>query len=358
LRSKVYFISLSENDTADSACLKLKRLLKESGLFDFVPAGAEAAVKLHFGEEGNTGFVKPHFLKTINDALKEKGALPFLSDTNTLYRGRRTNSTDHKALAYEHGFTESAVGAKVVIPDDHDQDCAKNVEINGKIFKQVSVARVYVEAPVLVGVAHFKGHIMTGFGGALKNIGMGSATRKGKLAQHSLLAPVVILENCTGCAACRDVCPVEAITIVNKKSVVNGAKCIGCASCIAACKFFAMDVNWGSGADLLQEKMVEHALGVLKEKKKSSVFINFATKITKECDCLAKDDPRVCSDIGIFASPDPVSVDKACLDSVIEKCGRDIFKELHPQRDGLKQLRHAVSLGLGSLDYELVNYEK
>ncbi|MFA5005567.1 MAG: DUF362 domain-containing protein [Candidatus Omnitrophota bacterium] len=358
MRSKVYFTSLSETDPADSACLKLKRLLKESGLFDFVPAGVSAAVKLHFGEEGNTGFVKPHFLKTINDALKEKGALPFLSDTNTLYRGRRTNSTEHKALAYEHGFTENATGAKVVIPDDHDKDCAKSVEIDGKIFKQVSVARVYVEAPVLVGVAHFKGHIMTGFGGALKNIGMGSATRKGKLAQHSQLAPVVNLKNCTGCAACRDVCPVEAITIVNKKSVVDAAKCIGCASCIAACKFSAMDVNWGSGADLIQEKMVEHAAGVLKNKKENSAFINFAIKITKECDCLAKDDPRVCPDIGIFVSHDPVSVDKACLDAVIKKCGRDIFKELHPERDGLKQLKHAAALGLGSMDYELVSYEE
>ena len=358
MASKVYFTGLSESDHAQAASDKLKELLKKSGIFDFVCAGSVTAVKLHFGEEGNKGFVKPHFLKTINDALKDKGALPFLSDTNTLYRGRRTNCADHIALAYEHGFTESATGAKVVIPDEHDEDCAKSVEIGGKIFKRVLVARVYVDANVLVGVAHFKGHIMTGFGGALKNIGMGSATRKGKLAQHSLLAPVVMLNNCTGCAACYEVCPVQAIAIVNKKSVVDGNKCIGCASCIAACKFSAMDVNWGSGADLIQEKMVEHAAGVLKNKKKNSVFINFATKITKECDCLAKDDPRVCPDIGIFISCDPVSVDKACLDAVTKKCGRDIFRKLHPERDGQKQLRHAVSLGLGNLEYELISYDK
>ena len=358
MRSKVYFISLIENDPAQVASLKLKKLLEASQIFDFVSGQVPAAIKLHFGEEGNTGFVKPHFLKIVSDALKEKGALPFLSDTNTLYRGRRTNSTDHKVLAYEHGFTESATGARVVIPDDHDKDCAVSVEINGKIFKNVSVARVYVESPVFIGVAHFKGHMMTGFGGALKNVGMGSATRSGKLAQHSDVAPVVIFKNCTGCAACYAVCPVQAITIVNKKSVIDGAKCIGCASCIAACKFSAMDVNWGPGADLIQEKMVEHALGVLKNKKEASVFINFAIKITKECDCLAKDDPRVCPDIGIFISRDPVSVDKACLDVVIKTCGRDIFKELHPERDGLKQLRHAASLGLGCLEYELISDEK
>ncbi|MCK9572477.1 MAG: DUF362 domain-containing protein [Candidatus Omnitrophica bacterium] len=356
--SKVYFISLNENDPPESANEKLKYLLEQSALFDFVPAGVCAVVKMHFGEDGNTGFVKPHFLKIIIQALKEKGAQPFLSDTNTLYSGRRTNCADHLALAYEHGFTQTATGAKVIIPDDRDKDCAKSVKIDGKIFKQVSLAGIYLDTSVFIGVAHFKGHIVTGFGGALKNIGMGSATRKGKLAQHSELAPVVIWENCTGCAACSKICPAQAINIVNKKSVIDQAKCIGCASCIAVCKFRALDVNWGSGADLLQEKMIEHAAGVLKDKKGKSVFINFATKITKECDCIAKDDARICPDIGIFASTDPVSVDQACLDAVIKKCGRDIFKQLHPQRDGLKQLKHAVDLNLGSRDYELINYEK
>lgn len=183
---------------------------------------------------------------------------------------------------------------------------------------------------------------------------MGCAARQGKLAQHSDISPFVIRGNCVGCAACESACPVKAIIIRDKKSIVDSLKCIGCASCIAACKYNAIEINWEAGGKLIQEKIVEYAKAVLDTKKNKIACVNFAIKITKECDCLAKDDPRISPDVGIFASTDPVSVDKACLDKIISACGKDVFREAHPKRDGMRQLEYAQELGLGSMDYELI----
>ena len=354
MKSRVYFIPLSEHDAPASAEPRLTRLLSESGIFNFLKERDRAAVKMHFGEEGNTGHVRPQYLRVICDAIKKKGALPFLSDTNTLYRGRRVNSTEHLKLALEHGFTPEKVGADVLIPDDTKKDNVAEIKINKRFIKSARVLKVFLDSQALVGVAHFKGHMMTGFGGALKNIGMGCASRDGKLAQHSNISPLTIPDNCTGCAECVKVCPAEAISVINKKASIKSAKCIGCASCIAACNFGAIEVNWGSGGGTIQQKMIEYAWSVLSGKKEKAVFINFALKITKECDCLAKDDPRISPDVGILASTDPVSIDKASFDLVNKAAGRDIFKEVHPERDGSIQLHYAHELGLGSLGYELI----
>jgi len=354
MKSKVYFISVSELDYPETIQSKLAHLLDHAKLFDYIKPSQRVCLKMHFGEEGNTGFVKPQYLQVICRKIKEKQAQPFLSDTNTLYHGLRTNSKDHLNIAYSHGFTPAETGAEVIIPDDNLANNCSDLEINRKYIKTAQVVSEFVKANALVGVAHFKGHIMTGFGGALKNIGMGCATRKGKLQQHSTVAPIVYLDNCTGCGACVEVCPSKAIVLKNKKACIDKIKCIGCASCIAACNYQAIDVPWDSGGDTIQEKMIEYASAVLDKQKGKSAFINFCLKITKECDCLAKDDPRIVPDIGILASLDPVSLDKACLDLVQQRADRDILRELHPKRDGLKQLKYADMLGLGNLDYDLV----
>jgi uncharacterized Fe-S center protein len=329
-------------------------LIERGSLFSFIGSQEKVCVKLHFGEEGNTGYVKPEYLKVVCDKVKEKGATPFLSDTNTLYRGRRTNSAEHLKLACEHGFTPDRTGSGIIIPDDTRRENCREVRINQKFIKSAKVAALYMGADSLIGVAHFKGHIMTGFGGALKNIGMGCATRKGKLEQHSNISPVIYQDKCIRCASCVEVCPPKAINIKSAKANIDDSKCIGCASCIAACNYFAIDVRWESGSNVIQEKMVEYAKAVLSSKKAKCCFVNFCLKITKECDCLAKDDPRIVQDIGILASLDPVALDKASMDMVIRKAGKDIFKELHPGRDGLKQLEYAASLGLGNIEYNLI----
>ena len=354
MKSKVYFISVSNADTTQDIRQKFRRLLQESRLLDFINKDDNVAVKLHFGEEGNTGYVKPEFVRVACEIIKEKQASCFLTDTNTLYRGKRTNAQEHLELALEHGFNRGDCLAEVVIADDSKKENIVEVAIRQKFIKVAKIVKVFLEVDALLGIAHFKGHIMTGFGGALKNIGMGCASREGKLSQHSDIAPYVIVERCTACKECITSCPMGTIFIKEDAAYIDPEKCIGCAACIAACQQNAVDVNWEAGGSNIQEKMIEYALAVLEQKVNKVGFVNFCMDITKECDCLSKDDPRVAPDVGILASFDPVSIDKASLDLVNIAVGRDIFKELHPLRNGLQQLEYASDLGLGNLEYELI----
>lgn len=165
MKSKVYFIAVDERDNTVSIADKLKRLLEESRVLDFIREKEKIAVKLHFGEEGNTGYVRPECIRVISESILSKQAFCFLTDTNTLYRGRRTNSRDHLRLAYEHGFISDKVKAEVVIPDDTLKSQVKEVDIGQKFIKKAFIAGVFLEASGIVDVAHFKGHIMTGIGG-------------------------------------------------------------------------------------------------------------------------------------------------------------------------------------------------
>lgn len=353
MSSIVHFVPVQESDALSLVQSKLRRLLDQSNILDFVSQNDRVIMKMHFGEEGNMGFVRPSYVRVLADMIATKGATTILSDTNTLYRGRRVKSADHEKLALEHGFTQENSGGTVVVPDETNKENCLSVPINRKFIKKASILKLYKKADVLISVGHFKGHMMTGFGGALKNIGMGCASREGKLAQHSGVSPTVYTKKCIGCGACETVCPAGAISIVEKKSVINKKTCIGCASCIAACPHGAMDVNWGLGAGTMVEKMVEYAQAVFDGRKKTA-YVNFALKITAECDCMAKDDPRIAPDVGIFAGIDPVSVDQATYEVVLKKAGKDIFKIAHPSCDSLKQLVYAEKLGLGSRKYTLV----
>lgn len=353
MKSKVYFVPVNNSDNSKTIRDKIKRLIEESRALDFINKDYHVAVKMHFGEEGNTGFVNPEYVRVICDKITAKGATAFLSDANTLYRGRRLNSKDHLELAREHGFTKEATGVEVVIPDDTKKENTINIEINQKFIKTAKLARIFIDADAIVAISHFKGHMLSGFGGALKNLAMGCATREGKLAQHCDVSPVVYADNCTGCGECQVVCPAGAITIKNKKSVIDKSICIGCASCMAVCPTMAIFVDIGAGS-AVQEKMAEYTLAVLQGKQKKCGFISFALKINKECDCWGMDNPRIAPDVGILASLDPVSIDKASFDLVNTACGKDIFKATHPDQDGLIQLKHAQELGLGNLDYELI----
>jgi hypothetical protein len=210
-----------------------------------------------------------------------------------------------------------------------------------------------VDADGFLAVTHFKGHALTGFGGTLKNIGMGCATREGKLAQHCDTSPTFYPENCVGCGECVDVCPADAIHMEDEKSVLIREKCIGCASCVAACANKALFIDFEAG-DALQEKMIEYTYAVLKDKKGQAGFLNFAVRINKECDCWTLENSRIAPDVGIFASSDPVAIDKASLDLVNRSCGKEIFKEAHPQQNCNLQLEYAQQIGIGNIDYELI----
>ncbi|HQJ15041.1 MAG TPA: DUF362 domain-containing protein [Candidatus Omnitrophota bacterium] len=353
MKNCVFFAPVSGEEAEPAVRARLDELIRRSGCNSVISSGDRVVLKLHFGEQGNKGFVRPSYVSAIAQAAARAGGEPVVSDTNTLYRGRRMNSTDHLKLAYEHGFTPDALKAQVVVPDDTRPENVRAIEANGEYVKTAKIAAIYAGADALIGITHFKGHLMTGFGGAVKNIGMGCATREGKLFQHSDLSPIVVIKKCTGCKACVSVCPAGAITMKNGMAAVDTARCIGCASCIPACKFRAIDLDWEGGGMSIQEKMAEYAMAVLGNKKGKAFFFNFLIKITKECDCLAKDDPRIVPDIGILASEDPVAVDQASLDLVIARAGEDILRKLHPHRDGTRQLAHAAKIGMGSREYLL-----
>jgi uncharacterized protein len=354
MKSAVYRVPVACSDTIESVQQKIALLADKSKVLLPIVKGDLVSVKIHFGEEDNTGFVKPAYAGVICRHILQRDAVPSLSDANTLYKGRRTNSRDHRQIAMEHGFLDPITAAGLDIPDDSDPENTVEVHVGAPHVKTALIAAPFMRSQALVGVSHFKGHLLTGFAGAIKNIGMGCATRKGKLAQHSDIAPFVVTKKCNACLSCVQVCPVKAITVNDGKTLIDSQKCIGCASCLASCRQYAIDIDWEGGGKRAPRKIVEYAKAVLDGKKGKVAFFNFATHITAECDCLAKDDPSIVSDVGILASSDPVAIDKASYDLVVKTAGRDVFKEAHPKRDGVAQLEYAASLKLGSLDYDLI----
>ncbi|HRZ87554.1 MAG TPA: DUF362 domain-containing protein, partial [bacterium] len=239
------------------------------------------------------------------------------------------------------------------VPDDTVKENTADVVINKKFVATAKIARLFADADALVAITHFKGHMITGFGGALKNLGMGCATREGKLMQHNDVTPVFYEDKCIGCGECEKICPVGAVRVTDGKCALSKETCIGCGSCVGVCPAMALFVDLTAG-DACQFKMVEYAYAALRGKERRSGFINFAVRINQECDCWGGENPRIAPDIGILASRDPVSIDKASMDLVNRACGKDIFREVHPEQNGMKQLEYAQELGLGSLEYELI----
>ncbi|MFN3966775.1 MAG: DUF362 domain-containing protein [Endomicrobiia bacterium] len=312
------------------------------------------AIKIHFGEKGNTGYVKPEFVRPIVKKLNSIKAKLFLTDANTIYAGVRANAIDHIKVAVEHGFSLQKLGCPVIIADGLRGNSGVEVEINQKHFKSVKIANAIYYSDSFVFVTHFKGHEITGFGGALKNIGMGCATRAGKYEMHNSVVLEIRIENCKSCGICVRWCPTGALSLPDKNSkiIYNKEKCIGCGECIISCKYDVFKIPWSDSTKDVQEKIVEYCFGVLKNKR--AIYINFLNFITKYCDCYSTKEGPLIEDIGIVVSSDPVAVDKASVDLVNKKYGRDFFKEIWPEIDWSVQLEYAEKLGLGSRNYELV----
>ena len=294
------------------------------------------------------------------------GTLPFLTDTNTLYRGTRSNAVEHIRTAILHGFDYAVAGAPVIIADGLNGKNVRRVEIQKKHFTEVSIAGDIAAADSMIVLSHFKGHITSGFGGAIKNLGMGCAPREGKRAQHNA-RPFTIPEKCSGCAACMKVCPEKAICVQKKKSVINQELCIGCFECMHACPDHAIDINWEMEVPQFIERLVEYAYGAVVGKENKIGFMNFLIRITPDCDCSPYSDAPIVPDIGILASKDPVAIDAASFDLVNQQQGYtdslltahhhkggDKFKGVHAQTDGYRQVQYAEEIGLGSIDYNLV----
>jgi len=363
-KSVVYFADLRTSPRR-SLFDKIDSLLESAGAGSMFRKGHLVAVKLHFGEKGNASFIRPVFVRRVVDRIKETGASPFLTDTNTLYSGTRGNAPDHLRTAIENGFDYAVAGAPLVIADGLRGESSEAVRIDGEHFREVKIAREIASADGLVVLTHFKCHELTGFGGALKNVGMGSAAREGKLAQHSNAAPVVDPAGCASCGDCVEACPVSAIEM-GDAAFIDEEVCIGCGHCLAVCPQGAIKVRWNESTARLQEKMVEHFEGAVKGKEGRCLYLSFVTQVSPSCDCYGHNDSPIVADIGILASVDPVAIDQAAADMVngskgLESTalcsgrepGGDKFRGVHPDVDWEAQLCHGVKRGLGRRGYEI-----
>ncbi|RMG60729.1 MAG: DUF362 domain-containing protein [Deltaproteobacteria bacterium] len=316
------------------------------------------AVKLHFGERGNLAFVRHQFVRTVVDIIKKKGGKPFLTDTNTLYVGSRSCAPDHILTALYNGFGVEQTGAPVVIADGLRGESKVRIPIEGETTKEAVIGSEIYAADAMITITHFKGHELSGFGGTIKNLGMGCAAREGKLFQHSTVSPFVDPEGCIACGKCVAVCPGGAIAIVDGKAHISSEACIGCADCIVICPEGTIKVNWNEASESVMKKMAEYALGAVKGKEGKVLFINFITQVSPYCDCYGFNDVPIAPDVGICLSTDPVAVDQASVDLVLEKMGgEDPFRKTHPHIDWEIQLAHAEKIGLGSRSYELKKIE-
>ncbi len=375
MKSPVFFSDLKV-ESKKTLLDKLDILLDRVDLKGKVKERDLVAVKLHFGEKGNTAYVRPIFLRRVIDRVKQCKGKPFLTDTNTLYIGTRSEAVSHLTTAFENGFTESVVNAPVLIADGLRGNSAIKVRIDKPIFKTVSIAREIDMADVLITVTHFKGHELSGFGGALKNLGMGCSSREGKLSQHSNISPQVKKKACKGCEICLSWCPQSAISMVpsesgseNKPSIalIDSTNCIGCGECILACPSSAIQIQWNESIPIFQKKMAEHAYGAVHKKKGKALYLNFLTQISPACDCYGYSDTPIVNDIGVLSSEDPVAIDQASVDLVNGEPGNrssklpgawnpgeDKFRAIYPKVDWSIQLAHAEEIGLGSRKYELI----
>jgi len=350
---------------------KLKRLCRLAGMQTIDMEGKFVAIKIHFGELGNIAYLRPNYAKAVADLCKEIGGKPFLTDCNTLYPGSRKNALDHLDCAQENGFNETTTGCHVIIADGLRGTDDVIVPVEGGIYcKEAYIGRAVMDADVFISLNHFKGHECTGFGGALKNIGMGCGSRAGKMIQHNQGKPVVNQEACKGCKRCSKECGSDAISFESGKAFINQDKCKGCGRCIGGCSFDAIYNPNGNANEILGCKIAEYSKAVVD--KRPQFHISLIVDVSPNCDCHSENDAPILPNIGMFASFDPVALDQACVDACQKadpirnsqlgdnlakpnwKKLSDHFLNSNPNVRWKETLEHAEKIGIGTRDYELI----
>jgi len=360
---------------------KLEKLVVAAGINNIDVKDKFVAIKLNFGEPGNMAYLRPRYINRIVEILEKQGAKVFLTDSNTLYKGGRSNGVDHIHSAMANGFNPIEVKAPVVIADGiKGTDCV-DLEVEGGVhFKTAKIGRAIADADVFITISHFKGHEQSGFGGALKNIGMGAASVAGKMFLHSDSQPFIDRDDCRGCGICTKNCAQNAITVTDKKASIDYSKCVGCGQCIASCLFGAARCDQNTGSARLNEKIAEYSKAVVAGKP--NFHICMMVDISPECDCWGHNDAPIAPSVGFAASFDPVALDQACADMIMAmpqldksnaledalagKAGhgreagchhhhdeKDIFTIVHPDTDWQAGLAHAEKIGLGTRSYKL-----
>ena len=368
--SKVYFTDM-RCGTNDTLLKKTARLIEAAG-FDGIDMDRRfVAIKTHFGEYGNLSYLRPNYSKVIGDAVKVKGGIPFLTDTNTLYVGMRKHAVEHLENAMLNGFTPMTTGCQVIIADGLKGTDEVEVPIDGEYVKEAKIGRAIVDADVLVTLSHFKCHEMTGFGGALKNLAMGCASRRGKMEMHAAGKPKVDADACRGCGRCPKVCAQDALTIVDGKAILDDGKCVGCGRCIAVCNFDAIAADCDENNDILNAKIVEYAMAAVRDKPHFHICV--ISDVSPFCDCHAENDTPVIPDVGILASFDPVALDRACVDLVLgqkplpgcrlydpvcKSIEGDLLRRNQPTTNWASTFDHAERMGFGNVKYELIDISR
>ena len=371
-RSKVYYTDFRAK-IGEGLPTKLKRLIKAAGIGEIDMDNKFTAIKMHFGELGNISFLRPNYAKAVADVVKELGGKPFLTDCNTLYPGRRKNALEHLYCAWENGFTPLTVGCPILIGDGlkGTDDVEVPVE-GGEYIKKALIGRAVMDADVFISLSHFKGHEMTGFGGAIKNIGMGCGSRAGKKEQHRNGKPSVDPELCRGCRLCMRQCANDGLVFdeAAKKMSINMENCVGCGRCIGACNFDAIDFVDNAATKVLNCRMAEYTKAVVDGRP--HFHISLIVDVSPNCDCHAENDAPILPNIGMFASFDPLALDQACVDACLKAeplpnsqladnmkqadfCDHhDHFENTTVNSEYKTCLAHAEKIGLGSREYEIV----
>ena len=364
-KSKVYFTDFRVHHE-ESLTHKLQRLLDKAGLGEIDMDGKYVAIKMHFGELGNLAFLRPNWAKAVADYVKAHGGKPFLTDCNTLYVGSRKNALDHLSTAFENGFSPLSTGCHVIIADGIKGTDEALVPVKGDYVKEAKIGQAIMDADIVISLNHFKGHESTGFGGAIKDLGMGCGSRAGKMEMHAAGKPEVDQSRCIGCGVCQKNCAHDAITIENRKATIHHDKCVGCGRCIGACPKDATHAGADNTNEILNCKMAEYALAVVQGRPQ--FHINLVQDISPCCDCHGCNDAPILPDIGMFASADAVAIDQACVDACLRSepipgtrlsdmphISDDPFINSYPVSEWRSQLSHGEKIGLGRRAYELIS---
>ena len=365
--AKVYFSDLRTDEI--STLEKLRRLMKAAGFEQIDFKDKYVAVKLHFGEPGNMAYLRPNWARVVCDYVRALGGKPFLTDCNTLYVGGRANALDHLDSAMLNGYSPMTTGAQCIIADGLKGEDYDLVPIRGgKYLRAAKIGRAIMDADIFISLSHFKGHESTGFGGALKNLGMGGGSCAGKMEMHSNEKPTVDQSLCVGCGACQKVCAHSAPVIENKKCTIDHSRCVGCGRCVDICPKDAIQTSFDAKSEILNAKIAEYTKAVVDGRP--SFHISIVRDISPNCDCRPENDAPIVPDVGMFASFDPVALDVACADAVnrqpvlphsqlgetahCDHDDHDHFHAVHPDTDWRSGIVHAVKLGLGNEQYELI----
>ena len=372
-KSKVYFTDFRTIANGDGLPTKLKKLIKKAGIADLDLEGKFVAIKMHFGELGNISYLRPNYARAVVDVVKELGGKPFLTDCNTLYPGSRKNALEHLSCAWENGFTPLTVGCPIIIGDGlKGTDELEVPVVGGEYVEKAKIGRAVMDADVFISLNHFKGHEMTGFGGAIKNIGMGCGSRAGKCEQHISGKVKISQKKCRGCKRCMFMCANGGLEFDKEtmKMKVNADNCLGCGRCIAACSFDAIYSPDYHAPKLLNYKMAEYAKAVIDGRP--HFHISLVQDISPNCDCHPENDAPILPNIGMFASKDPLALDQACVDACLaatplpgsqlyDRMQRPDFHDHHdhftnstPESEWKSCLEHAAKIGIGSREYELI----